>query len=170
MFTVLKTLQYRGIDILLLQQEEDPKIYIPRDCVRRALRYDNSGQLSKMQSRYNKIFELEYIRDFSIKSTEDNIIHSSGLYTIRGVIEVCSHTQKFRGADTFLNFLKHEMKDLDDAGAFSEIQEMEQVISMTLYEKSERELLTQMNITLTKIEKLMQAIYDRVFVEEKTEE
>ena len=101
MFYVFKILVYRGTDILLVKQENDEKIYIPRNCVRKALKYNNSSQLSKMQLRYQNVFKKEYIREFSLRGSNGDVVNKVGLYTIRGVIEVCSHTQKFRGSDVF---------------------------------------------------------------------
>ncbi|MDF2841594.1 MAG: hypothetical protein K0R00_20 [Herbinix sp.] len=163
MFHIVKTLVYRGVDIFLVQQEEDDKIYIPRDCIRKALQYVNSGQISKMQSRYSKIFQSEYIRDFTLQVPEGGVVNGTGLYTIRGMVEVCSHTQKFRAADALMDFLKHELNIMGVQELFPEIA---QIHPFTVFDKTERELLIQINLHMSKIEKILEDIKERLTEED----
>lgn len=168
MFRVKKILKYQGINILLVQQENDEKIYVPRDCIRKALKYNNSGQLAKMQLRYDKIFSTEYIRYFVVEGSEGDIFNSgTGLYTIRGIIEICSHTQKFRGADALLTFLREELTAL---GIKEDFPEISAINPLGNFDKTERDLLIQINLQLSKLEKILQTICDAITKETRDEE
>lgn len=151
----------------LYQQNGEETIYIPRDAVRKALKYNGSGQLAKMQSKYDSIFQTEYIRDFTVEDDAGNITEGVGLYTLRGVIEVCAHTQKFRGASVFLDFLKKELSDL---GVKTNFPEILQAIPFSRFEQTERELLMQMTVQLAKIQQILEHIATKLDQGEKKNE
>lgn len=155
MFRLYQTLIYEDIEVLLLKQKGSNAIYIPRECIWRALNYESPSQLGKMQLRYYRLFENEYIREFYYVDNEDVRHKEIGLYTLKGVAEVCSHTQKFRGADKFLHFLQTKLLEL---GIKDEVLEIGTKLPLMRYENSEREVLMQMAQSLKHIEKMLESM------------
>jgi hypothetical protein len=123
-----------------------------------------------MQARHDGALKGEYIRNFTFCMKDGRPVIGVGLYTIKGIIEICMHTHKFRSSDMFLNFLKEELTAMGIQESFPDLGQTSLFFS---YERADGEilaLLSQIGACISRIESLMKAIYDRVAERKENEE
>lgn len=173
-FKILKVVNYNEVPIKITTRlgVNDNRMYIPRDCIKDALSYKSSNQLSKMQSKYYNDFRDEYIRDFVLADDNGVTTKESGIYTIKGVLEVCSHTQKFRRADEFLKFLLKKVKELSEEEKMLISKAIETFNSANMapvvdrkintIDRKEMELLIKIDLSLTRIEEILLEILNKI--------